>query len=95
MKGIQEERQKEIRVPLFMLEMKILPAEFSNEITAIKRNKNNEQTHAYSLRHRHVFCLPVTCLWWLGKSSASYIGQTLATRLLSPEGGWWRRVGGT
>jgi len=75
-----------------MLEMKILPAKYSKEITAIKINKNKEQILAHSLRH--AFCLPVTCLWWLGKSSASYIGQTLGTRLLSPEGGWWRRVGG-
>lgn len=62
MRGIQEERQKEIRVRLFMLQTKIFPADFSNEITAIKINKNNEQLHAYSLRHRHAFCLPVTCL---------------------------------
>jgi len=39
MKGIQEERQKEIRVRWLMLEMKILPAEFSNKITAIKIKK--------------------------------------------------------
>ena len=48
MKGIQEERQKEIRVQVFtrMLETKILPAEFSNEITAIKNKQKNEQLHA-------------------------------------------------
>lgn len=46
MKGIQEERQKEIRVRWFMLGMKIIPAEFSNEITAMKINKNNEQIRA-------------------------------------------------
>jgi hypothetical protein len=46
MKGIQEERRKEIRVRWFMLEMKILPADFPNEITAIKIDKNNEQIHA-------------------------------------------------
>ena len=93
MKGIQEERQKEIKVRVFMLQTKILPAEFSNEMTAIKIKKNNEQLHAQSLRHRHAFCLLVTCLWWFGKSSVSYIGQILATRLLNPERGWWRRVG--
>jgi len=46
MKGIQEERQKEIKVRVFMLQTKILPAEFSNEMTAIKIKKNNEQLHA-------------------------------------------------
>jgi hypothetical protein len=46
MKEIQEERQKEIRVRVFMLETKIFPAEFSNEITTIKINKSNEQLHA-------------------------------------------------
>jgi hypothetical protein len=46
MKGSQEELQKEIRVRWFMLDIKILPAEFSNKITAIKISKNNQQIYA-------------------------------------------------